>query len=762
MARSGAGQTGITVQPSLFDMFYEEFLAQFMSAADPNEISQEFMKLKSDMERADFIMRLPFVRDFEIKNKAGIKCIEKAVKYREEGNKLFQSDQCTQAILFYNKSISYCPHPSYEQFQQGIEQEQEKVKEVQFADDIKEKDKGKRIPSKYESLSLSYGNRSAALRKLNQYEDCLRDIARAAKFGYPKANIYKLWERKGKCYEGLKRYDLAAKCYRQALQCVKESNLGEREKASKTGEIQGLLKLLRNTVETSSLPGQDEEEDYPEFKHVDPSSSQGASAPERPGRKATAKKPSPTTPNAQGANHMQKATSQVSISHISTTGSIRPDIEVPELTYGHNPRLPSASSAIDLHFSPERGRYFIATQDLGPGDVILREEPYAAVLESVFRVNHCAHCLRKTPTPIPCYECATVQYCTETCRDLSWLEYHSVECGILSYLEPSRCLGRLPHLALRIITKTGLQNLVRHTQAPLPNRDQVDPGLFDPTSYRSVHNLAANTDKRTFEDLLKKTAEAIFMAKCLKFNGFFGNPGSPTPESQRAEIFISSLLLRHLQVAATNGLEMAECILKNNDITKFDIIPVGGAIFPTMSFFNHSCYPNAMRLGYQNHQVVRVIRLIPKGGEVNIDYGFDFYATPIDYRQKRAGMNYHFKCDCVACSHKWPVYDRLVDRPPQYRKKLTPDLTMEIARQAANYQTAMEYLVRLDINKSIPILSEYLATMSELIVHPDARYLDCEEAYKQCLWLENRGFKVLKDKQVPKGLSNISLEKLKQ
>ena len=116
-------------------------------------------------------------------------------------------------------------------------------------------------------------------------------------------------------------------------------------------------------------------------------------------------------------------------------------------------------------------------------------------------------------------------------------------------------------------------------------------------------------------------------------------------------MFVSSLLLRHLQIAGTNGLEMAECILKNNDITKFDIIPVGGAIFPTMSFFNHSCYPNATRLGFQNHQVtiitsisrlltlvskvVRVIRLIPKGAEVNIDYGFDFYATPLDYRQKK-------------------------------------------------------------------------------------------------------------------------------
>lgn len=42
-----------------------------------------------------------------------------------------------------------------------------------------------------------------------------------------------------------------------------------------------------------------------------------------------------------------------------------------------------------------------------------------------------------------------VQYCGETCRDLSWAEYHRIECGILAYLEPSRYLGKMPHLALR-------------------------------------------------------------------------------------------------------------------------------------------------------------------------------------------------------------------------------------------------------------------------------------------------------------------------
>ena len=127
--------------------------------------------------------------------------------------------------------------------------------------------------------------------------------------------------------------------------------------------------------------------------------------------------------------------------------------------------------------------------------------------------------------------------------------------------------------------------------------------VFVPT-HKTINFLLLLFSLFYFADLIKKTAEAIFMARCLKFNGFFGEgEEDASEETRKAEIFISSLLLRHLQIASTNGLEMAECLLKNNDVTKFDIIPVGGAIFPTMSFFNHSCYPNALRLGYQGFQV---------------------------------------------------------------------------------------------------------------------------------------------------------------
>ena len=61
----------------------------------------------------------------------------------------------------------------------------------------------------------------------------------------------------------------------------------------------------------------------------------------------------------------------------------------------------------------------------------------------------------------------------------------------------------------------------------------------------------------------------------------------------------------------------------------------------------------------------------------------------------------------------------------------------------------MDYLLKLDIAKAMPIFRDYLMVMNELIQHPDARYIDCEEAYKQCLWLEGRGYKAARTKAGP-------------
>lgn len=62
---------------------------------------------------------------------------------------------------------------------------------------------------------------------------------------------------------------------------------------------------------------------------------------------------------------------------------------------------------------------------------------------------------------------------------------------------------------------------------------------FDPTSYRSVHFLAANTEKRPFEDLLKKTVQGgdnymlswfkIFGREISIFKKVLSKPGPGQP-----------------------------------------------------------------------------------------------------------------------------------------------------------------------------------------------------------------------------------------
>ena len=76
-------------------------------------------------------------------------------------------------------------------------------------------------------------------------------------------------------------------------------------------------------------------------------------------------------------------------------------------------------------------------------------------------------------------------------------------------------------------------------------------------------------------------------------------------------------------------------------------------IFISTNFIFQKCH-------FQSYQVVRVIRTVRRGEEVSIDYGFDFYANPLDVRQKRANSQYHFACKCVACVNNWPIYNDLV------------------------------------------------------------------------------------------------------
>ena len=75
-----------------------------------------------------------------------------------------------------------------------------------------------------------------------------------------------------------------------------------------------------------------------------------------------------------------------------------------------------------------------------------------------------------------------------------------------------------------------------------------------------------------------------------------------------------------------------------------------------------------------------MIRSVSCGSEVNIDYGFDFYANPKEKRAKRADGQYHFTCGCVACTEDWPTYDRLASRVRQFQAEVTPEVIVGESR----------------------------------------------------------------------------------
>lgn len=98
----------------------------------------------------------------------GEKCDDKAGKFREEGNDNFRFGEFYEALIAYNKCLSYATENS-------------------------------------DQVALAYGNRSAVYLHLKMIEKCLENIQLAKDHGYDKSKLTKLLDREEKCKEILKQ-----------------------------------------------------------------------------------------------------------------------------------------------------------------------------------------------------------------------------------------------------------------------------------------------------------------------------------------------------------------------------------------------------------------------------------------------------------------------------------------------------------------------------------------------------------------------------
>lgn len=539
----------------------------------------------------------------------------KAETLRTEGNKYYQKKSLDKALSLYNMSILFAPHPriivSGQQENQICTtdngEHQDCGSENQKADSIiKEENK------EHRSLALGYGNRSAVLFEVQEYEKCISDIDHALLHGYPRILHSKLAERKAKCLIALQRKEEAKCLIETSLQALEELSLEEGKTKSSKRSLQVLLHNCQQLKEPDLSSGSS---DAPENKN-----------------KLIFSFETPSPPQLQH----------------------------------HNPSMPSLSSSVDLAFSPQQGRYLVANKDIKPGDVIAVEKAYSKVVHfGNFLQTYCTDCLARCLTPLPCPGCSLVIFCSSACRTRALGSYHATECEFLWSLG-SLDMGKNSVLACRIMTQTTFSQLKKLVPLYLAEAKERAPaslgfdsvGNYISSDYRTIYHLVGNKESRSVGDLFKRCAMAVVLVKLLEQSSkFFVDDAQESFTPTLGDlVLIGSILFRHMMNLPCNAHSLTEMKVNTSCYQQSVCEDIGCGAFGVLSLTNHSCNPAAARFSFGGTVVLRAVRFIPAGGEVTDSYG-DHYCT--SDREKRTALlqqQYYFHCACEACQHQWPNY----------------------------------------------------------------------------------------------------------
>ncbi|CAH1790753.1 unnamed protein product [Owenia fusiformis] len=180
------------------------------------QLSCSFASLESDEERAKFILDCDvIIEKLQAKERYSGKDVEKSLKFRSEGNKLYQKQLYGAALEHYNMSVLYAPSPVAADGECNSE------------------------------LSLALANRSAVLYHTKRYHLCIIDIEEALESEYPIELKYKLFDRKAKCFESLYKHNSALDSFDMAVEFLANANIDEKKKVAWKRDIDQHMVVIK-------------------------------------------------------------------------------------------------------------------------------------------------------------------------------------------------------------------------------------------------------------------------------------------------------------------------------------------------------------------------------------------------------------------------------------------------------------------------------------------------------------------------------------
>jgi len=632
-----------------------------------------FGKLKNDFDRMKWVLEKDYVHEimgFEAEY-AG-KSSEKSREFKEKGNKLFAKKSYMSAMDEYTKAIMHAPYP-------GHSEEEE-------AGDL---------------LALALSNRSAALLHLQRYQQCIHDISASIELGFPKNMMYKLMDRRAKCYMYMKQPQLAISSFQMAAELLKTSTLDD----------DGITKW-RNTInkqitqchKINAQPMRSTEKQLPEVL---------------------------SPPNSAYPNVYEG----VGIGHHEENGRVM------------NARQKLRVSSV---FADEKPYCAVALPDHYATNCYHCQKSCRAPYPC-FKLSNVVFC------GSVCRQEAWAQYHEKEYKFQSLLGPEW--CGKFGHLA-IRIANRVGYIKAMEYMKNVYQTLndeVKPTEKGLVN------GVYD-DGYHAIYNMEVNQKKRLPDGLLDFHIFAVFLTKLLYKMGFFPEGTSPDQMSKCTDelVLISAFMVKNLEVSQCNAKEITEQH-HPTDFENPHPAEAGIGIYPTAALFNHSCDPNADLNFYNNRLIIRATRTIEPGEEITIDYGLVFYKDPKSKRRCLLGYRYCFDCRCIACKDEWPLWRDVDAEIPQFKcedcgrilrlgGKLIDGTSIRCSK-CNSLQNLKERMGQLQVNhdmfagamnlavngklmEALPGLEDYLGLMQRYIAMPWRDMLSCQAAVKQCYRLQ--------------------------
>lgn len=125
-------------------------------------------------------------------------------------------------------------------------------------------------------------------------------------------------------------------------------------------------------------------------------------------------------------------------------------------------------------------------------------------------------------------------------------------------------------------------------------------------------------------------------------------------------------MYHNLQFMQFNAHEISELQYKGKNDSGSSAF-IGGGLYPTVAYFNHSCDPGVARYFNGNVIMLRALKKIPAGSMVAENYGPVFTQMEKSERQAHLLKQYRFTCQCKPCLENWPTFKDMDDTVLRFR-----------------------------------------------------------------------------------------------